>query len=271
MSDLAAAPEQDAAPILLSLDGAVATVTLNRPRLRNAIDTALWRALGGAAASIVARADVRVVVLTGAGATAFSAGADISEFASQRLTLEGAAAYGDVMEAALHAWERLPMPVVAAIRGFCLGAGLELALTADFRVSAELATFGVPATRRGFGIGVDDARRLAAAVGPVRARSLLLTGEQVSSAEALRLGLVDEVIAEEALEARVAVLAVRLAANAPLAVAWVKEAMSMATGMQSDVPHTAARRHGAHIFATRDAAEGVASFLERRDPRFEGR
>lgn len=265
------ATEPDSGPILVTVDGAVATVMLNRPRSRNAINLASWRSLRDAASSIAANTAVRVAILTGAGDAAFSAGADISEFAEHRLTLEAAAAYGDMMEAALHAWEQLRVPVIAAIRGFCLGAGLELALTADFRIAAEVATFGVPATRRGFGISVDDARRLAAVVGPARARGLLLTGDQVSSAEALRLGLVDEVIAEEALDGRVWLLAVHVAANAPLAVAWVKEAMRLATGGQGDAELDDARRHGAHVFATRDAAEGAASFLERRLPRFEGR
>lgn len=258
------------APVLLRRDGPLATVTLNRPRAHNALNLAAWRLLGEVAGELAADRSTRVVVLTGQRGWAFCSGADIAEFPAERLEPSEARRYGELAEAALVAWQALPQPVIARIRGYCLGAGLELALCADFRLAAEGASFGVPAARRGFGLSLGDIRRLADLVGPARARALLLTGETLPAAAARALGLVDEVAPPEALDGRVEALAQTLLANAPLAMAWIKLAVRAATGGDT-ASLTPEETVGAQVFATRDAAEGVAAFLERRAARFEGR
>lgn len=257
--------------VLLHVAGAVVTVTLNRPQTRNAINRAAWQQLLEHARWISSRSDIRVVVLTGQGNAAFSAGADIAEFPAARLTADAARQYGELVELALEAWAALPQTVIAAVRGFCLGAGFELALTADVRIASDDAAFGIPAVKRGFGISVADARRVADVVGVAAARRLLVTGRTLSASGAMAIGLVDDVVPFADLATRVDALAAELAANAPLAVAWAKEAVARVARGRSDGDLTPEERVGAHLFATRDAAEGVAAFLARRPPRFTGR
>ena len=263
-------PAPAPAPVALVVAGQVATVTLNRPARHNALDLAAWRALAEAAARVAADPAVRVVVLTGQGSRAFSTGSDIAEFPEARLGATAARYYTEISEAALGAWAKLPQPVVAAIRGYCLGAALELALTADFRLASDDAVFGVPAAKLGIGISVADARRLVDVVGPARARALLLSGDRLPAAEALAIGLVDEVVPAPALAGRVDARVRALLANAPRTMAWIKQAVDLAV-RHPDVEPLAVDALGTHVFATRDCAEGVAAFLARRRPDFEGR
>jgi enoyl-CoA hydratase/carnithine racemase len=254
---------------VLTIDDQVATVTLNRPERHNALDLAAWRALADTAARLGADPAVRVVVLTGRGGRAFSAGSDVTEFPEARLGAEAARRYTEVYEAALGAWAGLPQPVVAAISGYCLGAGLELALTADFRLASDDAVFGIPAAKLGIGISVADARRLIDAVGAARARALLLSGDRLAAAEALALGLVDEVVPAPDLAGRVAARVQGLRANAPRTMAWVKQAVDFAV-RHPDGASFAFDALGTRVFATQDCAEGVAAFLARRPPAFTG-
>jgi enoyl-CoA hydratase/carnithine racemase len=253
--------------VLLSREGAVATVTLHRPERRNALNLACWHALADVATQLAADPSVRVVVLTG-GAT-FSAGSDISEFPEARLGAEAARRYNEVYEGALRAWAALPQPVISAITGYCLGAALELALAADFRLAAAGAALGIPAAKLGIGISVADARRLIDVVGPARARALLLSGERLTADRALTLGLVDEVVAEADLAERAESLVQVLLANAPQTMAWVKRATAFALRHPNDDPF-AFDVLGTQLFATQDCAEGVAAFLAHRPPHFTG-
>ncbi len=259
-------------PVKLAVAGAVATVTLNRPERRNALDLACWQALAGIAAGLAADPAVRVVVLTGQVGEhggVFSSGSDIAEFPEARLGTAAAREYNERYEGALRAWAALPQPVIAAIAGYCLGAALELALTADFRVAAADAVFGVPAVKLGIGISVADARRLIDVVGAARARRLLLSGEPLTAEQALAVGLVDEVVPVEALPRRVDELVQLLLANAPRAMAWAKQAIDFAVRHPDGEPFTFDVL-GTEVFATRDCAEGVAAFLARRPPQFTG-
>jgi len=209
-----------------------------------------------------------VVVLTGAGRT-FSTGSDITEFPEERLSVAAARHYTETYEAALDAWSKLPQPVIARITGYCLGAALELALTADFRIAAADAVLGIPAVRLGIGISVSDARRLVDVVGPARARRILLSGERLPAAQSLSLGLVDEAVPAEALDACVADRTRVLLANAPLTMAWIKRCVDFATRHPDGEPF-AFDVLGAQVFATRDCAEGVDAFLAHRAPQFRG-
>jgi enoyl-CoA hydratase/carnithine racemase len=261
----AEAPPEE--PVLLAVSGPVATVTLNRPGRRNALNLASWQALGEVAARLAADPAVRVVVLTGE--TTFSAGSDIGEFPAARLGAEAARRYNEVYEGALGAWAALTQPVIARIPGYCLGAALELALTADFRIAAEDATLGIPAVKLGIGISVADARRLIDVVGPARARTLLLSGDRITADRALALGLVDDVAPAADLAARVEARIRDLLANAPQTMAWIKRAAAFAV-RHPDTGAFAFDVLGTQVFDTRDCAEGVDAFLSGRRPEFTG-
>ncbi|MGH2368043.1 MAG: enoyl-CoA hydratase/isomerase family protein [Chloroflexota bacterium] len=259
-------------PVVLAVDGQVATVTVNRPERRNALNLAVWQSLTEIAERLAAEASsghVRVVVLTGAGDKAFSAGSDIAEFTESRLGAAAARRYSETYEAALQAWAALPQPVVARIAGYCLGAGLELALTADFRIAAQDAILGIPAAKLGIGISVADARRLIDVVGPARARALLLSGDRVTADEALALGLVNDVLPADELDARVQAQVRSLLDNAPLTMAWVKQAVSFAM-RHPDAESVPFDVLGTHLFTSRDCEEGVQAFLAHRRPQFTG-
>ncbi|HET7769141.1 MAG TPA: enoyl-CoA hydratase-related protein [Chloroflexota bacterium] len=256
-------------PVLLEIDGPIATVTLNRPERRNALSLAVWRALRDVAARLMGDPAVRIVILRGAGDAAFSAGSDVTEFPTARLGAAAARHYNEVYEPALEAWSLLPQPVIARVRGFCLGAATELALTADFRFAAEDAVFGIPAVKLGIGISVSDARRLIDVVGVGRARALLLTGERLTAERAAQIGLVDEVLPADRLDAHIQTFAQELLANAPHSMTWVKRVVAHAAAHPGE-PAVPFDSLGTQVFDSRDSAEGVAAFIERRRPSFTG-
>ena len=263
------APLEETPVVLLEIDGPIATVTLNRPDRRNALNLAVWQALRATATRLMGDPDVRVVVIRGAGEQAFSAGSDISEFPTARLGAEAARHYNEIYEPALEAWSQLPQPVIARVHGFCLGAASELALTADFRIAAEGAVFGIPAVKLGIGISVSDARRLIDVVGVGRARALLLTGERVNAERAVQIGLVDEVVPADQLDARIDAFVKELLSNAPHAMTWVKRVVAHAASHPGE-PAVPFDSLGTQVFSTQDSAEGVAAFIERRPPTFTG-
>ncbi|HEU5315693.1 MAG TPA: enoyl-CoA hydratase-related protein [Chloroflexota bacterium] len=262
-------PDVDAPPVLFSLDGPVARVSLNRPARRNALNLACWNALAEIATQLAVDHSVRVVIIGGSQPGTFSAGSDISEFPHARLGADAARRYNEVYDGALAAWSALPQTVIAHIDGFCLGAALELALTADLRLASDTSRFGIPAVKLGIGISVADARRVIDAVGPARARALLLTGETIDASRAHEIGLIDEVHPAADLPARVDALTQILLANAPRSMAWMKQVVDFANRHpdQSAIPFDVL---GINVFDTEDTAEGVAAFLNRRSPAFRG-
>ena len=253
--------------LALSLEAGVLHVTLNRPDRRNALDDALRSALAAAFAELERDDAVRVIVLTGAGEKAFAAGADIGQLAARSVAEQAVLMTQPRIFDVLAAVRR---PVVAAVNGACLGGGLELALACDIRIAGAGATFGAPEVRLGLIPGGGGTQRLPRIVGTGAAMRLVLTGEPVDAAEALRLGLVDEVASGDVVE-RAATIAGRIAANSPVAVRAAKEAIRAALSMPLDQGLRAEAALFLLAFASADRAEGMAAFLEKRRAEFPGR
>ncbi|GGU28786.1 enoyl-CoA hydratase/isomerase family protein [Streptomyces violascens] len=236
-----------------SLTEGVATVVISNPAKRNAMTSAMWRALPPLLDALAADPDVRALVLTGAGDT-FCAGADISTLREPG---------DDPKMLAVRAEEALaafPKPTLAAVRGHCVGGGSQLAAACDLRFAEEGALFGVTPAKLGIVYPASSTRRLAALVGPSTAKYLLFSGELIDSERALRAGLVDEVLPEGELTERVAEFTRVLASRSQLTQAAAKEFADGRTGRDA---YWAAQEHGSG-----DTAEGVAAFLERRAPHF---
>ncbi|WP_327351950.1 enoyl-CoA hydratase/isomerase family protein [Streptomyces sp. NBC_01304] len=241
------------AELVQSIDGGVATVVIHHPAKRNAMTTGMWRALPALLDRLAADTAVRVLVLTGEGAT-FCAGADISGLR---------ASAGEAQELAVRAEEALaafPKPTIAAVRGFCVGGGCQLAAACDLRFAEDGASFGITPSKLGIVYAASSTRRLVRLVGPATAKYLLFSGELIDTERALRTGLVDEVLPAGELDKRVAEFAKVLVSRSQLTQAAAKE---FADGREDRDEHWArqARESG-------DTAEGVAAFLERREPRF---
>lgn len=251
--------------------GVLARLTLDRPRSRNALTLDLVDALAAALAQL-ARDGTRVAVLSGAGERAFSAGFDISAIDGEGTVGEDGFYDNDRrLQAAFRAVEDAPFPVIAAIRGFCLGGGLELAMACDLRLATPDARFRMPPAHLGWVYALEGMRRITCAVGTARARHLFLTGEMLDAATAERWGLVHELVAPEALEGRVMALAEGIGRAAPIALEGLKHGLT-ALAREDTTPATwqAHRAHRARALASADLREGRAAFLERRPARFSG-
>jgi enoyl-CoA hydratase len=245
----------------------VALVTLDRPEALNALSFRLIRELAAVLESLDADPAVRAIVLTGAGSRAFAAGADIREMADG--TPESLAAQGS-----FDRWDvvgRIRTPLIAAVRGFALGGGCELAMACDMIVAAEDATFGQPEIRLGVIPGAGGTQRLTRAIGKAKAMELILTGRSMDSAEAERLGLVTRVVPREDTVGEAIALAARVAAMPPLAVRAAKEAVAGAYELPLSAGLAFERQAFLDLFATADQKEGMAAFLEKRSPRWTGR
>jgi enoyl-CoA hydratase len=245
----------------------VALLTLDRPQVMNALSFALLRELAEALEALDGDPACRAVVITGAGERAFAAGVDIRELAAQTP--------GSLRELDPFAVvERIPamrVPVIAAVRGFALGGGFELALACDLIVASEDAQLGLPELGLGAIPGAGGTQRLPRAIGRARAMELILTGRRIRADEAERLGLVAAVVPPAETVAKALELAARIAAAAPLAVAAAKAAVVAATRLPVDEGVSFERARFADLFATDDLHEGMTAFLEKRTPRWSGR
>lgn len=253
------------------MDGGVATLTFNNPEKRNALSSEIRTALPGALRALQSDPDVRVVVLRGAGDKAFVSGADISEFGDQRTSPEARAAYDRASAESGRAWAELGKPIIAMIRGFCIGGGLLTALQADIRIAADDGQFGVPAARLGLGYPLRGVEALAGVVGASWAAEILFSARRLTAAEALHIGLVNRVVPVDQLADQTYELARTIAANAPLTVAAVKAALQ-------ELRRPDAQRDGGRVaamveacFRSEDYREGQRAFAERRPPTFRGR
>ncbi|MBV2263304.1 MAG: enoyl-CoA hydratase/isomerase family protein [Thauera sp.] len=254
----------------LDIDQGIATVTLHNPSKLNAVNAAMWRGLSAAMARIAADDSVRCVIVRGAGENAFAAGGDIEEFRSVRATVDDALHYHeDLVASALNAIRDCAVPTVAAIRGACVGGGLEIAGCCDIRIAGESARFGAPINRLGFSMYPGEMAGLLALVGPAVVLEILLEGRILDAREALQKGLLTRVVDDERVFEEAAVSAERIRAGAPLVARWHKQWVRRLT---SGVPLGEEEKRRAFDFlATEDYREGLAAFGEKRAPVFRGR
>ncbi len=254
--------------LLLEKHDRIAVLTVNRPAKLNALNIATRNEILAVLDTLQADVEVRVLVITGAGDKAFIAGADISEFAGQT-----ALSQRDIMtqRRAFDAMESFPKPVIAMINGFCLGGGLELALSCDIRVASSKAQFGQPEINLGVIPGGGGTQRLTRLIGEGKAMELILTGEMITAAEAQALGLVNHVFAPEELQAKTLALAAKIAEKSPVALRMAKEAVKTAARAGLDEGLRREVDLFSLCFASEDKEEGVRAFLEKRKPNFVGR
>lgn len=250
--------------------GRVTVVELNAPSRKNAINRAMWAAIPEICSIIAGDDGVRAVILRGAvdvGVPVFSAGADIGEFAQVYATAESTAAYNALVRAAQAAVRDLPRPAIAEVAGACVGGGCGLALSCDLRFASDAAVFGVTPARLGIGYSVEDTAALVDKVGPSRAKDILFSGRLLTASEAFAVGLVDRVVAPDALGATTADYAELLAGLSPESIQVAKAVINRLV-VPDGGNMTALRARIAATFAGKDFKEGRAAFLERRPPRF---
>ncbi len=254
--------------VLLSRDGDIATVTLNRPDRLNAVDKAMWQQLAAIMAEIVGDGAIRCAIVRGAGA-AFGAGADVTEFATERETPGKAAAYAEVMGAALRALRDCPMPTVAQIHGACAGAGLEIAIHCDLRIAGDGSKFGAPVQRLGITMPYPEIAALAELVGHATVLEILLEGRLFGAREAYEKGLLSRVVPDASLDEEVNATARRIADGAPLVHRWHKKFVRR---LLDPMPLAAAEIAESYAAcATEDYRAGVSAFLAKEKPHFRGR
>jgi enoyl-CoA hydratase len=254
--------------LLIEIADGVAVVTINRPAALNALNKEVLEDLAAAFAALESSEDVACVILTGSGSKAFVAGADIAEM--QALDAVSAEHFARLGHSVFNAIEKFSKPVIAAVNGFALGGGCELAMACDIRIAAENARFGQPEVNLGVIPGFGGTLRLARLVGKGRAKELIFTGDMIDAQEAYRIGLANKVVAAEELLVKARTMATKIASKGPVAVRFAKE--SVDNGLEMDLDR--AGRFEASLFglcfATTDQKEGMQAFLEKRPAKFTG-
>ena len=264
-------PGGDDARIDCRVDGHVARVTINHPRRRNAVTYAMWKMFGDVLESVAADGNVRVILLTGEGEQAFSAGNDISEFGQWRGDPDSLKEYNAQSGRVYRLLRSCEKPVIALIRGVCVGGGLELALLCDLRVAADNARFGVTPAKLGLGYKLEDVQLVVDEIGVNKAKLLLFTGRLFDAGEAMGLGLVNQVAPLDQAAAVVDALAVEIAENAPLTVRELKVAIGEAQKPEGSRDRARVQVLVDACHASEDFQEGQRAFKQRRKPRFRGR
>lgn len=252
--------------LLFNKNKSIATITINRPQKRNTMTLEMGRAMVSFAARVNDDDDIRAVILTGAGDRAFSAGSDIK-------TLDDYGSNWNFRNRAIdytRAIWSIRKPVIAAIRGYAVGGGLELALMCDIRVASHSAKFGAGEIKLGWNGGGGNSQLLPRLVGYGKALQMLLTGDFIDAVEAYRTGLVQELVGEDQLESTANDIAMRIARNAPIAVQITKHLVRISESTSIDLGLAYENDMAMYCFTTKDSQEGIAAFCEKRAPQFTG-
>jgi enoyl-CoA hydratase/carnithine racemase len=255
--------------VLIQREGPIATVVLNRPEKLNALTRSMWQRLGEAIAGLSAEDGIRCIVVRGAGDKAFAPGNDISEFETERANVGQARAYGADMHRSLAAFEQCRHPLVAMIKGICVGGGLEIAANCDLRICGESSRFGAPVNKLGLVMAHAELRGLLGLVGRAAALEILLEGRVFGAQEARDKGLVTRIVPDEMVEEEAYATARRIADGAPLVARWHKK---FAARLADPRPLSEAEiDEGYACFGTQDFRIGYRAFLAKSRPEFEGR
>ncbi|MCW5575314.1 MAG: enoyl-CoA hydratase/isomerase family protein [Burkholderiales bacterium] len=257
--------------ILASREGPVGFLVFNNPERRNAVSLDMWQRAAEVVTGFAQDDGVRVIVLAGAGGKSFVSGADISKFEDERANAEAQEKYSKTSSGMRALLRGTGKPTIAMIRGYCIGGGMSLALSCDLRICSDDAQFGIPAARLGIGYGMEGLRRLVELAGPSAAKEFIYTARRYTAAEALRMGIVNQVLPAQSLDAAVRELANTIAANAPLSILTAKrvvdELMKDPAERNVALCEDLVRRCG----ASEDFIEGRRAFMEKRKPVFKGR
>jgi enoyl-CoA hydratase len=254
--------------VKLEVDGTTAVITIDRPKALNALNQQVLGELEQAIKQVAGNAALRALIVTGGGEKAFVAGADIAEMAG--FTTAQAMAFGELGHRVLDSLEALPIPVIAAVNGFALGGGTELALACDFIYASEKAKFGLPEVTLAVIPGFGGTQRLTRIVGRARAKEIIFTGDMLDAAKAKEIGLALEVLPPDQLLAHCKKVAATIAKRGPLAVAQAKRVVDAGASLELGKANALERDGFAKLFGTADQKEGMAAFVAKRPAEFKG-
>ncbi len=258
--------------LLLHKDGPIGWITFNQPEKRNAVSQEMWQAMPEYVADLAADPAIRVVILRGAGETAFVAGADISQFKDRRRNAADEEEYRRISGAGGESLARLGKPLVAMIHGFCIGGGVSIAITCDLRIAADDARFGIPAARLGLGYHYKGMERLMSLIGPPYTKELFFTARtDFTAQDALRMGLVNQVVPKADLERFTRDYALTMSRNAPLTQRSAKASVEQLLKPEAQRDYALLDKLIKDCFDSQDYQEGVKAFSEKRRPQFQGR
>ena len=254
--------------ILVSNDDNISTVTLNRPDKLNALNRSAWQELADVFTELNDLGWVRCIIVRGAGGKAFSAGADISEFADERCNVAQATTYGSIVEGAINTIIEGPHPTIALVEGACVGGGLEIACACDIRICGESSRFGIPVSRLGLTMAYPELQALLSVVASPVAKEILFSGELFGAHRAAAVGLVNRVVADDLVQQETYALAARIVKGAPLVNRWHKKFIRR---LADSKPLADEEVHESYkAFGTKDFRRGYRAFLGKTDPDFEG-
>ena len=255
--------------IIARKEGAVGWLIFNNPERRNAVSVDMWEAIPKVFDEFEADPQIRVIVLAGSGDKAFVSGADISQFEKQRSSEDAVQRYEDLAEAAQARLQGCDKPLIAMIRGYCLGGGLNIAVLCDLRIAADDARFGIPAAKMGLGYRASSMKNLVDIVGAAYAREIMITARQFTAAEAKEMGLANRVVPASELESFTRKLCEEIAGNAPLTMRSAKRIIREVVKTEYDAAKCKA--WAKECFDSEDYKEGRKAFMEKRNPAFKGK